>query len=155
MAHDSDVTPNRYVFINSICVGWPLNVGIIIPEYMKSVVESPKTRWLPYGSVIHDMCRNTGVVIGTSKPVSVVERAIYRCCVENLVIWKGGEEHDSGLGWFNYQENFQPLPLPKNACDNDASFSAATTAPQVTQPILVYVFNKQCKLGIGAQVAEL
>ena len=64
--HDGDVTPNRCILFYGICVNWPLNVGLIIWETMKSVAKSPKTRRVSFGSLIHDMYRNIGVVINTS-----------------------------------------------------------------------------------------
>ena len=65
-SHDNNVTHNRCVHLYGICVGWPLNVGLIIWETMKSVAKSPKTRRVSFGSLIHDMYRNIGVVINTS-----------------------------------------------------------------------------------------
>ena len=135
-SHDGDVTPNRCIFLYGICVGWPLNVRLIIWEIMKSVAKGPKTQMLPSVSLIHDMCRHARVVIGTSEPVGMVEKAIDKCCVESLLILKGGEEHDSGLGWFNYRDNHPPPRLPKRACNKGVSSFAATTTPQVTQPII-------------------
>ena len=114
---------------------------------MKSVAKSPKAWRLSFGSLIHDICRHVGVVIGTSEPGGIVERAIDKRCVESLLMWKGGEENNSGHGWFNYRDNHPPPRLPKRACDKGVSSSSTTTCLQVTQPTLVEVFNKQCELG--------